>query len=278
MKLHLLRKTSLCLASLVIFSSCKEEEFYEKANLETLADQYELDKEKILKTKQSCDNAIANNSLNSRVVTINFPAAIECNFNEGGIGVSDLNDDLNGPRINQAIMAKVRQDFAVEIPAEDTLCDMEFNFPNQEMKYDDEIFLLLNDYVVISSQNYSQSDKHPNGLLTNEWGLQEFNWLGDNALYNLFYDWNYTSRYCLGVPANDPDFEQKCAIPRTESVGEMRLEIPKEEIIKIGVLSHGYETDDQSKEFNFSFITTGDNDNGDCEHAAYSFEVELKYF
>ncbi|MFT6630370.1 MAG: hypothetical protein ACJAS4_000306 [Bacteriovoracaceae bacterium] len=278
MKLHLTRSIGLCLTALSLFTSCKEEEFYEKENLETLADQYELDREQILNTKKNCEDVTARNSMLTKLVTIQFPSAIECNFNEGGVEASDLNSEGNGPRLNQAIRARVRQDFTVEVSTEETLCDMNFIFPNQQMKYDDEIFLLLNDYVIISSQNYSESDKHPNGLLTNEWGLQEFSWYGQNSLYGSFYDWNYTDQYCLGVSAEDPEYAQKCAIPQTETVGEMKLDIPNEEIIKIGVLSRSYENDDLKKEFNFSFVTTGDNDNGDCEHAAYSFDVELKYY
>ncbi len=276
MKTSLLSKATILLTICLNLVSCKEEEFYEKGYIETLSDQYELDKEKILKAKKNCENAQEANQISSRIVTVNFPAAIECNFNETGVDVSDLNEDQNGPRLNQAIRAKVRQDFKIDIPAEDTVCDIEFDFPNQQMQYDDEIFLLLNDYVIISSQNYSQSDKHPNGLYINDWGLQEFNWLGDNALYDLHYDWDYTPKYCLGVSSDDPNYNEKCSIPKTETTGEMKLDIPKEEIIKIGVLSNSQE-EETNKELNFSFVTTGDNDNGDCEHAAYSFEVEVKY-
>jgi hypothetical protein len=278
MKLLRTRSLGLCLISLSLLTSCKEEEFYEKENIVTLADQYELDKAQILDTKKSCEQAVANNSMNTKTVTIHFPSAIECNFNESGVELTDLNSDLNGPRLNQEIRAKVRQNFKVEVSEEETLCDMNFNFPNQQMKYDDEIFLLLNDYVIISSQNYSESSKHPNGFITNEWGLQEFNWLGDNALYGLFYDINFTPKYCLGVSPDDPEYSSKCAIPQTDTVGEMKLSIPNEEIIKISVLSQSAGTEEANKEFNFSFVTTGDNDNGDCEHAAYSFDVELKYF
>lgn len=268
----------MALCSLMFFmSSCSEEEFYEKEYIETLADKYELDKERIENTKLSCDKAKEENRMLTRVVTVNFPAAIECNFNEEGSDPSELNEDMNGPRINELIMARARQDFEIEVSSEDTLCDMEFNFPNQQMQYDDEIMLLLNDYVIISSQNYSESEKHPNGLYVNEWGLQEYVWYApQNALYNLHYSWGYTDQYCLGVDNEDPTFDEKCRIPKTETVGEMKLDIPNEEIIKIGVLS--LDPDPEANQyFNFSFITTGDNDNGDCEHAAYSFEVELKY-
>ncbi|MAX67885.1 MAG: hypothetical protein QF441_00560 [Bacteriovoracaceae bacterium] len=271
----------MALSFLFILTGCKDEEFYEKEYIETLSDQYEKEKQRILDAQTNCKNAVEKNKLVSKIVKIDFPSAIECNFNETGVNADDLNEDMNGPRKNSAIRAKVRQDFKVDLEENITICDMNFDFPNQQMQYDDEIFLLLNDYVIISSQNYSKSDKHPNGLLTNTWGLQEFKWYGDNALYDLFYDWGYTSRYCLGVDPDDPNFDDKCSIPPTETVGAMRLEIPNEDIIKIGALAGAQEEAQESNEniedLNFSFITTGDDDAGDCEHAAYGFEVELKY-
>lgn len=267
----------MCFIAVCLFSSCKEEEFYEKEYIETLADKYEIDKQKIETTKLNCEQAELENKMLSRMVTINFPAAIECNFNEVGTLPSEMNEDLNGPRINGSIMARARQDFEIEVSGSETLCDMDFNFPNQQMQYDDEIILLLNDYVIISSQDYSESEKHPSGLYVNEWGLQEYVWYApQNSLYNLHYGWNYTDRYCLGVSQDDPNYDEKCLIPKTETVGEMKLDISNEEIIKIGVLSLD-PTPNANQYFNFSFVTTGDNDNGDCEHAAYSFDVELKY-
>lgn len=262
-------------ALMLSISSCKEEEFYEK-EIVTLADKYELDKQQIEDIKLRCDEARAQNQVLTKTVTIDFPAAIECAFNEEGSTADDLNEFMNGPRINARIMARARQDVSFQAELNETICDLEFNFPEQTMQYDDEIFLLLNDYVIISSQDYSQSSAHPNGFLTNDFGLQEYKWYGQNALYNLLYSWDYTPKYCLGVDINDPDFDEKCAIPSTETVGQIKLDIPDKEIIKISVLSANPDPEVE-KEFNFSFITTGDNDNGDCEHAAYSFEVDVSY-
>lgn len=112
---------------------------------------------------------------------------------------------------------------------------MDFNFPEQDMQYDDEIILLVNNYVVMSSQNYVQSDKHPNGLAKNANGLQDYKWQGENALLGLFYGYDYTEPFCLGVDNDDPEWDKKCNIPRTETFGQMKLDIPKEEIVKLGL-------------------------------------------
>lgn len=204
--------------------------------------------------------------------TVNFPAAIECAFNEQGSTPADLNDEGNGPRINGWIMARIEQYQSVPFPDDATLCDAEFHFPEQTMHYDDEIFLTLNHNVLISSVNYSTAVSDPayaNGLEINDLGLMRYNWLGDNALYNLPY--KQTGKYCLGLSPSDPDYHQKCNIPSTDIQGQMKLDLPSNEAIKIGMSEKSYKME-------FGFITVGDNDNGDCEHSAYSFDVTMKYF
>lgn len=155
---------------------------------------------------------------------------------------------------------------------------MDFDFPTQMMEYDDEIFLLLNNYVVMSSQNYSEAtNEYPNGLKVNDMGFTEYKWHGENALYNLLYGHNVTQRYCLGLDPLSPEYDEKCVIPRTQTTGEIKLDIPKADIVKLGVLSKNFTNPDALTELDFGFVTIGDNDNGDCEHGAYSFNVSVKY-
>ncbi len=274
---------SLVMTSCLLLASCNEDEFYEKDFIETFQDEYNRnnptgDLETDLEIAQyNCAVAEEENDLESTTFIVDFPAAIECDFNEHGTGLADVNEAGNGPRIDAIITARIKQDHRINLPAGTTICDMDFNFPEQDMQYDDEIFLLVNNYVVMSSQNYSQSDKHPNGFLQNAIGLQEYDWSGRNGLFGLIYEWNRTDQYCLGIEPSDPEFAQKCSIPPTETYGQMKLEIPKEEIVKLGLLSENIVSENLETNIDFSFITTGDNDNGDCEHAAYSFEVNVKH-
>jgi hypothetical protein len=118
---------------------------------------------------------------------------------------------------------------------------------------------------------------YQNGLKVNEYGFQEFKWLGDNGLYDMDYGWGITPKYCLGLEDSVLDYHLRCDIPATETVGTIKLEIPKEEIIKLSILSQESPENSIIDKLDFGFVTTGDNDAGDCEHAAYSFNVEVVY-
>ena len=158
---------------------------------------------------------------------------------------------------------------------------MDFNFPEaQQIKYDDEIFLTVNNYVVMGSQDLSTGNGRSdfiNGLLLNAIGLVEYKWLGQNGMYDLPYVGNNgLSRYCLGVNASDPNFSQKCQIPPTDRVGTFKLDIPSEEIVKLGIMNNSGKIDSNSN-IKFSWISIGDNDNGDCETSPYGLDVDVEY-
>lgn len=240
--------------------------------------------EDVIKT---CEQALASGEgLVVHQETISFPKAIECQFNENvdsGLPKSQkltmINEFGNGPRIDASVTARIEQNYSVKLPSQGKICDIKFNFPEQTMQYDDEIFLLLNNYVLMSSQNYSVNSGSPyymtNGLKVNDLGLQEYNWMGGaNALYGLHYGNSVTPRYCLGIDQNDPLYNQKCALPPTETLGQIKLDIPSEEIVKVGFASSELA---ELQDINFGFVSTGDNDNGDCEHSAFSFDITVKY-
>jgi len=279
--------SKLILSTLLVFVfvSCEEEKFYDKDFLTNVEDQFEKENEEgadinnvIEGALMECDDALVNNTYQTHVVTVSFPAAIECEFNEAGINVDDINAAGNGPRLNGKVRARMEQNYTASLPSGSTVCDMDFNFPTQQMQYDDEVFLLLNNYVVMSSQDYSEV--HPqfvNGFKINDMGFMEYKWMGDNGLYNLDYDWNLTPKYCLGLDSSDPEYNEKCFIPPTETLGQLKLDIPKADIVKLGILSRNFTNPQAQTELDFGFVTIGDNDNGDCEHSAYSFQVSVKY-
>lgn len=225
MKKKILSRTIILGLILTSFYSCKEEEFYEKDFITTLSDEYEEEYDEapgdindiIEEVKNTCANAVSSGDLETQTIRVDFPAAIECNFNEQGTTVDDLNDDLNGPRLNGKIRARIEQYAKVTLPSDVSICDLSFNFPDQTMQYDDEIILLLNNYVVMSSQNYAENTQGyaQVGFKVNDLGFQEYKWQGDNSLYNLFYAYNVTPKYCLGLDSSDPLYNQKCFIPPT---------------------------------------------------------------
>jgi hypothetical protein len=289
MNIQSLINLSLLLVITTVLISCEEDEFFEKEYLQEVEDNYNEENQGeeetidniIEEASYNCEVAEYENALKTHIITVSFPAAIECNFlgnNEDGVNGTDVNAAGNGRRVQAVVKARNEQSFKAELPANSTVCDMNFDFPNQMMEYDDEIFLLMNDYVLMSSQNYSEATTaYSTGLKVNDLGFQEYKWMGENGLYDLFYGWDVTPKYCLGVDSDDPDIGTKCNIPRTETVGEMKLDIPKDQIVKLGILSRNFTNPDLATEFDFGFVTTGDNDAGDCEHAAYSFNVTVQY-
>ncbi len=228
-----------------------------------------------------CEEAIKNGKVLTAPIVVNFPAAIECNFNEAAAPDDFLSLNLagNGSRKDGKIRARDEQVFKANLPANAIICDLNFNFPLQAMKYDDEIFLTVNNYVIMSSQNYSAASgaaDYANGFKTNALGLMEYKWLAPNGLYNLRYGQQITPKYCLGVNPLDPLYNDKCSLPPTDTLGQIKLDIPSTEIIKLALAKPLGEESTQAT-IDFGFITTGDNDNGDCEHSAYSFEVSVQY-
>lgn len=233
----------------------------------------------VQETIETCELAEQNATILTYNTTVFFPAAIECEFSQEGNTLADLNNLMNGPRINSRVTARVEQNYQVNLPTSGKVCDIHFNFPDQRMQYDDEILLLLENYVLMSSTNYATNSGSAyyatNGLKVNSLGLQEYNWIGGtNALYGLYYGHQITPQYCLGVSTADPNYLNKCQIPPTERRGQIKLDIPSEDLIKLGYASNNLQ---DISSMNFKFVSTGDNDDGDCEHAAFSFDISVKY-
>ena len=238
--------------------------------------------------KLNCQQAASAGRLSTRVERINFLSTRNCEFNESADENEwwEINSANNGPKKNNRVRAALRQDVNLQLPADSTLCDIEFDFPTQSMKYDDEIFLLLNNYILLMSTDYSElsedEDYQNEGLRVNSQGLVEFNWLNkpdsDYDLYNLKYGHNEAPRFCQGViidDSNGPNTDNRCKIPPTETTGDMKLDVPKDDIIKMGALNLG--KDNSDGDLSFSFVTIGDDNSGDCEHSDYYFNVTLIY-
>ena len=230
----------------------------------------------------NCQDAVLNGNIQAFTTQVYFPAAIECEFNEQGNSASDVNSLGNGPRKDGKVRARIEQQDAIVLPSLGKICDVDFTFPTQAMEYDDEIFLTLNNFVLMASTNYatnSGSNHYLNGLAVDSRGLQTYKWSGTNSLYNLFYGQGVTARYCHGVNSNTPGYENKCLLPATQQLGTIKLDIPKEKIVELAVVSDLMgQSSNQATALNFGFVSTGDNDNGDCEHSAFSFELSVKYY
>jgi hypothetical protein len=222
-------------------------------------------------------------------VEIIFPATENCAFNDEATddGPENLNIYQNGPRKNDRIRAILRQNEKIELPAKSKVCDIKFDFPTQDMEYDDDLFFLMDEHVLFSTSNFSKeaTDYHPNfnhsysetGLIVDEFGLQKFKWLGMNGIYNLPWRSDVTPQYCYGIDPHDFAYADKCKIPLTETKGEIKLQIPQQAIIRAVLNGRADLASLERSSIGLSMITTGDNDNKDCEHSEFKLNVKLKY-
>ncbi|WP_141733788.1 hypothetical protein [Oligoflexus tunisiensis] len=228
--------------------------------------------------KLACADAVKNGTLKSKAFPLFFPAkTMTCEF--------EKNDNLS--RKNEVLRAR-REEF-VELPLEGMtrLCNMKFDAPQQVMRFDDEIMITLNSLVVAASQDYSTKSKHlednlevyPNGLTVDADGLVTYKWLPPNGMQNLEYFNGKLAKYCLGLDPSKPDFDQLCRIPKTSTNGNMQLTLPQDAFLKLAAKA-GLVFDKQIQSVpkaQLGFITTGDNDNSDCQHLDFRMTVTIDY-
>ncbi len=190
-----------------------------------------------------------------------------------GTDQSPNNGNL-GPRQGR-VSARLEQDVSLNLPRNALICGLDFDFSpsneqGQQMYYDDEIFLNMNNVILAASQSYESVFAKKDGFL--------------------FYDWKnlvgkrYGSRqfkpYCAGGQRG----KGKCFIPPTETSGKMRVDFSDEIVQAIVIAS----TSNQPKSdrrvlavqdpFVFSFVTVGDNDSPiDCKHSRFEVDVKARF-
>jgi hypothetical protein len=228
--------------------------------------------------KLACADAAKNGTLKSKAFPLFFPAkTTTCEF--------EKNDNLS--RKDEVLRAR-REEFAeLSLDGMTRLCNMKFDAPQQPMRFDDEIMITLNNLVVAASQDYSTKSKHleknvevyPNGLRVDADGLVTYKWLPPNGMQNLEYFNGKLSKYCLGLDPSKPDFDQLCLIPKTSTSGNMKLTLPQDAFLKLAAKG-GLVFDKQIQSVpkaQLGFITTGDNDNSDCQHLDFRMTVTIDY-
>lgn len=167
------------------------------------------------------------------------------------------NQNGNGGIQNGEIRARTRQEITYNIPENAVICNIEFSSDEQNMRFDDEILLLLNDRVLLSSDDYSDLFPVVDGFSTWSW----------DAIYGTPYVINGNPGFCLGEEAG----LASCEVPETETWGHIALSFEPELMYE---LSSDLSEEAQLK---FAFVTTGDNDGSDCRHEDYTFSVAVDY-
>lgn len=186
--------------------------------------------------------------------TISFPRPTK----DFGGSRCNWENDGNGKKVNGKFQARLEQTQSVSLPANTKICDVQFSAPTQDWRYDDHVFVAMDDVLLASS--------HPiHDRLTRQSGLSIYSW---DKIYQ--QDWEQIPAYiwCVGMDSGLAN----CSWPASETSGEISLSFAAQLFQKIAARDLTRNTHE------FKFITTGDNDGDlDCDHSDLSFDVQIKY-
>ena len=165
--------------------------------------------------------------------------------------------------LDGTIMARREERATLPLPEVAVLCNIEVSSPQQQIRFDDEILLLLGNQLLASSAQYQMA-------LTNDAGFYLYDWskiAGQSYVNNSPYYSGKASPFCLG----QAEGLSQCTIPRTETLGniEMRFSPALIYILSARLGSEGPRE--------LALITTGDNDPTDCQHSNLSLKVTTDY-
>ncbi|MGE0174157.1 MAG: hypothetical protein AB7T49_15275 [Oligoflexales bacterium] len=184
----------------------------------------------------------------SRVETIRFaPPEKTCAWGANG----------NLTEVQEMVRARGEQYHMLDLGSDSIICDVEFTVPNQQIEFDDEIFLTLNNAVLAASMDYtSVMEKRDNVYFYNWNAIVNQPYLKDGKPHN----------YCLGADKGLGE----CVMPYTQTTGDMRLKFDPSIFYNISAYAF-------SSKYNFGMVTTGDNNDSDCKHTGLEFSVNVKY-
>jgi hypothetical protein len=159
------------------------------------------------------------------------------------------------------LRARVEQPQQLKLPPGAIICKMEWEIPGQGMWYDDYMWVTFNDAVLMSAVNFT--------------GLPTLKKQGDLV----FYDWNLLkgmsyaslstgpSPFCLGQDKG----LGSCTLPGTENSGTIAFKLEPsmvQQLAQLGLAQNRYE---------LKVVSAGDNDDTDCSHTPFTFNVTTHY-
>ena len=177
----------------------------------------------------------------------------------------DWGVDGNLEAENGFFQARLEQVDSLELPADAVICDVIFDFEGinggegTPMVYDDNFLFAFNNIVLAGS--YAPIVD----LLPHDELYATYDWAAI-AGTELIFDDNIPT-YCLGEDVGLAE----CQIPPPETNGIMSLSFDSSIANQLAFVAMTQER------FDFSFITMGDNDETDCSHEDFEFEVEIPF-
>jgi hypothetical protein len=175
-------------------------------------------------------------------------------------GTSDItpNAGENLSKKDAFFRAYLEQIQNISLSAYKKLCHIEVTHLPENIRYDDEIFLLLHGKILASSKNYNPYFDKVDDLI-------QFNW---SKLRGKPYDSLANSKpYCIGASSI-------CSIPPTETSGSFHLNLDQSAVLNYLKKLAG---NSLLSQLTFSLVTTGDNDDTDCRHSPIKLELLIKY-
>lgn len=200
-------------------------------------------------TETEAEQNCSNRSLKTANASVNFPKPQSCKWNADG-NLADRNG---------YVQARSEQRYDLPVPPNAVICDLSFNFPNQNMRYDDQIIMTFNDYVLASSY------KGLTDLLPKDGDLRRYEW---EALKGKSTDVVGYNPYIVGQELGLASVQ----MPQTETNGQIKLAMDKQIFYKFAAKKLPADA------HRFGMVTTGDNDSSDCQHEPIQFSLSVKYY
>ncbi|HET9239078.1 MAG TPA: hypothetical protein VFO10_17600 [Oligoflexus sp.] len=182
---------------------------------------------------------------------LHFPeiaAGTTCRFANG--------DNLS--RKDGFIRAYLQQNQSITLPKGARLCGFSIEPTDSSMHYDDEMFFLVENRVLMATKDYTEYFPKDGIFSTFSWESLR------NQVYNQFDE---RGLYCVG----GDDGLSECQLPPTDTTGSIELSISAELAANLATLLQNEDV------LNFSWVTTGDNDDSDCRHTDIKIPVTMHY-
>jgi hypothetical protein len=202
--------------------------------------------------EEACEELETDGELVFEVV---FEAATSgCDWGEGG------NQDAE----QGFLTARTEATQSLELDEGDIACDLDFEFTDISsdydpvMYYDDNFVFAFND-VVLASSYAPWID-----AFEQEGSLAFYSW---EDIVGTEVQFSGVPSYCLGEEEGLAD----CRIPPPETQGVMALDFDDSLDSELAFRAL------EAEELRFMFAAMGDNDDSDCYHEAFAFEVRIPY-
>lgn len=210
---------------------------------------------------------------NPKMMTEEVPVFFDNPLNEvGSTPVCSWNQAGNIAVNNGYMTARYTQTRSIPLPAGAILCNVDFEFATQAMKYDDMFFFAVNDVILAASDDYWQKNYLTHRSLDVGSG---------SPLSTHVFDWAPIVGRANSTRANLPDGRayclgeseglSNCSWPVTEVAGRISMSVAPKIMTALGLAA-------RQPGLKLDFITTGDDDiTKDCQHEPLSMRLKIRY-